>query len=201
VEKCPFFEKCLKNSYKEGQEYQVYLADESPAIFDRFVTFVYYNRVDKKMTAPDNSLLIRTFALADKFCMPTFQNALIDAIACFHKTRPVSSADLAFINGHVPSNSKIRTFLLDQMAYDIVDGEVNNQTDPLAKDANEILGGGGDLAIELFWNIHNADSKEKYWPSSWSNRCDYHNHQMDDKRQCYQAREEEEKDLEKSDEE
>jgi hypothetical protein len=115
VERCPFFEKCLKNSYKEGQENQVYLVEESPAVFDRFVAFIYHNRVDEKMTSPDNSLLVRTFALADKFCMPGFQNALVDAIACFYKTRVVYAPDLAFVNDDIPSNSKIRANVIHQV--------------------------------------------------------------------------------------
>jgi hypothetical protein len=198
VERCPFFEKCLKNSYKEGQENQVYLAEESLAVFDRFVAFIYHNRVDKKMTSPDNSLLVRTFVLADKFCMPGFQNALVDAIACFHKTRIVSPADLAFVNDHVPSNSKIRAFLLDEMVFDIIEEE-DNPTNSLVENVNEILRRGGDLATEIFWAVNEADRERKYGPSSWRNRCDYHNHQMDDKQECYQKRETAEKDSEQDD--
>jgi len=181
VERCPFFEKCLKDSYKEGQENQVYLAEESPAVFDRFATFIYHNRVDKKMTSPDNSLLLRTFVLADKFCMPGFQNALVDAIACFHKTREVSASDLAFVNGHLPSNSKIRALLPDEMVFDIAEDEEQNSTGALVENVNQILREGGDLAIEIFWAVRNADPERKNMPSSWRNRCDYHNHQMDDK--------------------
>jgi BTB/POZ domain len=193
VERCPFFEKCLKNSYKEGQENQVYLAEESPAVFDRFVAFIYHNRVDKKMTSPDNSLLVRTFVLADKFCMPGFQNALVDAIACFYKTREVSAPDLAFVNDHVPSNSKIRAFLLDKMVFDIIKDDEDNT---LVENVNEILRRGGDLATEIFWAVREADPKE-HGPSSWRNRCDYHNHQTDDKQECYRKREIAEKDSEK----
>jgi hypothetical protein len=189
VERCPFFEKCLKDSYKEGQENQVCLAEESPAVFDRFATFIYHNRVDKKMTSPDNSLLVRTFVLADKFCMPGFQNALVDAIACFHKTREVSAPDLAFINDHVPSNSKIRAFLLDKLVFDIAAEEEHNPTGPLVENVNKILRRGGDLATEIFWAVREADPEGEHGPSSWRNRCDYHNHQMDDKQECYQKRE------------
>ena len=196
VEKCPFFERCLKDSYKEGRESQVYLAEESPTVFDRFVTFIYHNRVDKKMTSPDNSVLVWTFVLADKFCMPEFQNALVDAIACAHETREVSALDLAFVNDHVPSNSKIRAFLLDKMAFDVVQEERNNPTEPVVENVNEILRRGGDLATEIFWAVHEADPEREHGPSSWRNRCDYHNHQMDDKQECYKKREIEEKDVE-----
>lgn len=200
VERCPFFEKCLKKSYKEGQENQVYLVEESPAVFDRFVAFIYHNRVDEKMTSPDNSLLVRTFALADKFCMPGFQNALVDAIACFYKTRVVYAPDLAFVNDDIPSNSKIRALLFDEMVFDIVEGE-RNPSNSLVDNVNEILRRGGDLATEIFWAVNDADPKRKYRPSSWRNRCDYHNHRMDDMQECYQKREIAEKDSEKDDKE
>jgi hypothetical protein len=189
VERCPFFEKCLKGSYKEGRENQVYLAEESPAVFDRFVTFIYHNRVDKKMTSPDNSLLVQAFVLADKFCMPEFQNALVDAIACFHETHEVSALDLAFVNGHVPSNSKIRALLLHKMVFDIVAEQEYSSTDPLVENVNEILREGGDLATEIFWAVCKADPEREHARSSWCNRCDYHNHQMDDKQECYRKRE------------
>ena len=96
----------------------------------------------------------------------------MDAIACFHKTRAVSAADLTFINDHVPSNSKIRAFLLDQMVYDIIEQKVFDRTGPYAENVTELMRGGGDLAIEVFWAVRNADPQKKRWASLWRNRCD-----------------------------
>jgi len=197
VERCPFFEKCLKDSYKEGRENQVYLVEESPAVFDRFVTFIYHNHVDKIVTSPDNSLAVRAFVLADKFCMAKFQNALIDAIACFYETYDVSVPDLDFINGHVLSNSKIKALLIDQMAYDIIRSENNDQPDLIAKEVSGLIRRGGDLATEIFWAVRNADPERKDWPSNWCYRSSYHSHETDDTRECCRKR----KDTEKSDEE
>jgi hypothetical protein len=166
------------------------LAEESPAVIDRFATFIYHNRVDKIETSPDNSLLVRTFVLADKFCMPRFQNALIDAIACFHKENPVNAPDLHVINGHVPSNSKIKAFLIDQMAFDIIRSEVYYESDMVGNEVSGLIRGGGDLATEIFWAVRNADSEKKDWPSHWRNRCNYHNHKMDDARECRRKRKE-----------
>jgi BTB/POZ domain len=188
VERCPFFEKCLKDSYKEGRENQVYLAEESPAVFDRFATFIYHNRVDEIVTFPDNSLAVRAFALADKFCMPRFQNALIDAIACFHKKHTVFVPDLDFINDHVLLNSKIKAFLIDQLIYDIARSKDIDQTDLTGKEVSRIIRGGGDLATEIFWAVRNIARRDD-WPSHWRNRCNYHNHETDDKRECYRKRE------------
>lgn len=201
VERCPFFEKCLKDSYKEGRENQVYLAEESPAVFDRFATFIYHNRVDKIVTSPDNSLVVRAFVLADKFCMPRFQNALIDAMACFYETNAVSVPDLDFINGHVLSNSKIRAFLIDEMVGDIIWSEGDDQTDLVGNEVSGLMRRGGDLATEIFWAVRKADLKKKDWLSHWGNRCNYHNHETDDTRECCRKRKDTKESDEESDEE
>lgn len=129
--------------------------------------------------------------------MPTFQNALIDAIACFYKTNSVSVPDLDFINGHVLSNSKIKAFLIDQMAYDVIWSEDADKPDLVGKEVSGLIQRGGELAIKVFWAVRNADPEKKNWPSHWRNRCNYHNHETDDTRECCRKL----KDTEEGDEE
>jgi len=84
------------------------------------------------------------------------------------------------------------------MVWDIVWDGAYGPTDPVGKEVSGLVREGGDRAVEIFWAVGDANLEEKDWPSSWRNRCDYHNHETDDKQECCRKREIAEKDSEKS---
>jgi hypothetical protein len=166
----------------------VSLAEESPAVFDRFVTFIYHNRVDEATTYVEISFRIRTLVLADKFCTLDFQNTLIDAIILFHNGNLVMASDLAFIDHQVPLNLKLRKFLLDEMVYDLGHEEDHDQEYYSGKDLTEFLRRGGELCAEIFWAVHHFDRDDFEWPSR-RDKCYYHTHESEKEREtCEKAK-------------
>ena len=185
VQKCPFFENCLQQSFKEGQENEVYLPDESPESFNYFVTWIYSDSVDgiyrhgsseTDLAFRHNSLAIRTYVLADKLCAAAFQNALMDRIFDFHESWMVSPSDLAYVNENLPPSSKLKALLLAHLGWGLkCPGHTffgNDEEEAMfGQELAKVMRDGGDLPREILLAVSHFDHQsgklprleERYW--------------------------------------
>ena len=119
--KCPFFDKCLKATYKEGKEDLVHLPEDSPAAFGSFVKWISKTKTSRCTDWTDVDLAVETYVLADKLCMSAFQSAPVDSIRAYRRhNMAFRPSALAYISENSAPNSKLKAFLLDQNVFDMI---------------------------------------------------------------------------------
>jgi hypothetical protein len=74
VKSCPFFEKCLRDTFHEGSTREVSLEEEHVTAFDQFVLWIY----NQPLTMEHTWALAVTYTLADQFLMEALKNAVVD---------------------------------------------------------------------------------------------------------------------------
>jgi BTB/POZ domain len=73
-QKCPFFDKCLNNPFKEGESHEVNLEEEGVTTFEQFVLWIY----NQPLIAINSWALATAYILADTLMMESFKNSLVD---------------------------------------------------------------------------------------------------------------------------
>jgi len=107
---------------KKAQEHEIYLTDDQPCAFDLLVDWIYTKkvRVLGQVSFTRKLPLIKAFVLADKLCMPDFQDANhgrnTEIDFKLHRTPQL----LIWINQHGPPRLEMRQYLLDQLVCDLL---------------------------------------------------------------------------------
>lgn len=180
LQKCPFFEKCLKDSSNAGHENEVPLAEDSSVAWARFSDWMYRDEIIELEDEEENNVLsfARTYVLADKFCMTSFKNAIVDACRAYARRWVIWPTTLAYLHEKGPPNSKLRQFLMDQLVYNLVEHNEFYYGDK-AKDSgtkksmDEFMRKGGDLPAEVMWAVGAAKKRGNSDPSKRKG-CQYH---------------------------
>jgi BTB/POZ domain len=180
--KSPFFEKCLNSGLFESTTSEVELPVDLPAAFEEVLKWVYSGNVTSPFALPASEgetivqNLVHTYILADKLCMESLCNQIVDTVKAWHEEFHLMPTILVPFRGGVLSDSGLRTFLIRQLALDICAHEPAD--DLLA----EFFEQGGSEVWEVVKrmrelqreftrdNVCNAD------PSREDPNCVYHRH-------------------------
>ena len=120
VTKSSFFAKCLNSGMIEQEKNEIVLPEDSCRAFDFLADWIYYGSVQAIMPKPDIRPKINAWVMADKYCMPEFQNALLDNLAaywkewCLHPIHVIGLVDLA------GQNSPLYKLMLAVLAHNFV---------------------------------------------------------------------------------
>ncbi|KAL9110139.1 MAG: hypothetical protein Q9227_005333 [Pyrenula ochraceoflavens] len=125
--KIPFFNGCLRNPCRESESNVVTLPEDDPVVFNLVIKWTY-NSLDLKVSNQGYSenemeCLIKTWVLADKFCVEKLKNDVIKAILIVHRQQAIMPHHVNLVDELAPSLSKLRKFYIDQMAFDLKKGQ------------------------------------------------------------------------------
>ena len=83
-----YFAKALGNSSKEPEQDKIYLAEESPAAVELFISWLY--RGDDVLVATETSLavLLELYITADKWCLTEVQDAVVASTRTWFDENP-----------------------------------------------------------------------------------------------------------------
>ncbi|KIW10938.1 hypothetical protein PV08_10237 [Exophiala spinifera] len=118
VEKSPFFQKCLGAGMQEAQTDCVILPEDNPKAFGHFIDWIYRRGAPKIVDEQDIKDLLRTWVMADKFCMPRLQNKIMNALALWCRGHLVAPDIVLWVVTRVAHDSKLFSFVLDQFAWE-----------------------------------------------------------------------------------
>jgi len=121
MEKSPFFQKCLTSGMIEEHTNKVILPEDSPRAFDLVAEWVY----SAKLLLPrpgwkyDSITMMGAWVLADKYCIPHLQNAVIDSLAGYWSVNWMNPDHLSWAADHTDNESPLYRLALDEMAHDL----------------------------------------------------------------------------------
>ncbi|KAK7892749.1 hypothetical protein LTR67_006986 [Exophiala xenobiotica] len=122
MEKSPFFQKCLTSGMVEQQTNEVNLPEDSSRAFEYVVRWVYSTSIIGAEAGRERYDIItrmRAWMLADKYCMPDLQNALINELGLYWSTNWMDPELLSWVADHADCESPLYRLTLDEMAYDL----------------------------------------------------------------------------------
>lgn len=105
---------------KETQTNEVKLPEDDVKTFDCFVDWIYAEALPNISVGEPVISTMEAWILAEKLCMPKWQNALIDHIAHIFTNTPVMEASQLFwINKNAPVSSNLFRFVMDHFSYEL----------------------------------------------------------------------------------
>lgn len=187
VKKSPFFAKCLNSGMLEQQREEIVLPEDSSRAFDFIADWVYYEKVREVKGNEGAEERIRAYVLADKYCMPELQNALLDNLAGFWQQKSMNPNRMKLIAELTNENCPLYKLMFAELAYDLAnhphwyrrasdigdeDQNSNATRRPMAgwpETIDELLAHPG-LSSKLMWKVAGTekggpsptDSPEKY---------------------------------------
>ncbi len=109
VKASPFFAKCLASNMREATTGVIELPEDDCATFGAFVHYMYKDEILTSCSGYDfASLSIKSWVLAEKFCMPRWQNLLIDALAQYWEQEVVQHEEVILTTGITSDDHKLR---------------------------------------------------------------------------------------------
>lgn len=113
--------------------------------------------------------------LADKYCMPSFKNAIVDAMRdrlehCF-----VEVELLALLQEYKGLGGKLKELILDQIGYDMTFQCLYGPEGTERQKLHDFLCSSGPAATEILWAYHKTGNKDCNNPVFFGG-CHYHEH-------------------------
>lgn len=121
TKRLPYFEKCLQVGFAKGETIKVKLEEDYCAGFNVFVIWVF-NSVVKGVdgTTSERDSAIEVWVPGDKWCMHEFQNETPSAFMSCHHSGAAPADDLLYICQLCSQESRLDTYVFDQLACDLV---------------------------------------------------------------------------------
>ncbi|KAK4937881.1 hypothetical protein LTR10_021602 [Elasticomyces elasticus] len=120
--KSPFFAGCLTSGMREQQDNEIVLPEDQCRGFD-FVADWIYNEPVRDITrgeTQDFHSAILAYVLADKYCMPALQNALIDKLAEYMLHSYFNPDSILLLAKLGVEAGPLHDLMIAQFAYDLV---------------------------------------------------------------------------------
>jgi BTB/POZ domain len=209
--KSPFFQNCLDSGLSESSKGEIELPVDLPAAFEEVLKWVYTGSITSPLKEPDGGdylivhNLVHTYILADKLCMESLCNEVVDTIKAWHKNSITNPVFLSHFQDGVLSDSELKKFLVHQLAHDIFAyADVQDEEEVGCLDEESLVKffeQGGSEAWEV---VKRMKELQKHYcgrdvrhldPSRENSTCAYHRHR--DTESCLAGGGEEEKPSEK----
>lgn len=158
---------------KEENDNEVAFPDDTCLAFDLFFLWIYSHEVaqvdshDKVLTAMD------AWVLADKFCMPDWQNTLIDGIMSFWKTHPMAPKHLTWLHENAGQSSLLFMLGAKLLVWELA-GDTRPYENEWLADLNELLEMGTSSPGKLLCSIVSEAKSRTGAPAQRG--CRYHVH-------------------------
>ena len=124
----PVLNAAFTGSFIEGQTQTYILEDTTPSAFERFVNWLYTQKIEAYDKKDENwgiffNNTVRLYVLAQKFLIPRLQNCVMDAIdnAEFVSGR-VPTSEIVYVWESTPSESPLRRLLLHYCSHNLQAG-------------------------------------------------------------------------------
>ncbi|KAI1608429.1 hypothetical protein EDD36DRAFT_98748 [Exophiala viscosa] len=123
IDECPFVAKCLAAGMVESTTYTIEFPEDEPAAFDQFISWIYRGDVDEIEKGDTNKLInvLMAWVLADKLCMPAWQNESIDQAMAYWTTNFMEPEVVSWATDHLSNTSLLFSLIVDQFAWDLMD--------------------------------------------------------------------------------
>jgi BTB/POZ domain len=105
---CPFFDKAFNGSFEEAASKHINLESEELQPVQECIRWIYSGGIFQEAPAPDFLQLCKLWVLADKWCMPTLQNLVIDRLEKEAKRKLIPGSTITYIYSKTLPNSKLR---------------------------------------------------------------------------------------------
>lgn len=156
--KYPYFQKCLGSSFEEGCKGEVVLEEENPCLFDNLVLWLYSQPLTKE--AFDEAVGVRTYLLADRFCMEGFKNYIVDRIRECDGRYILRLGPVKYLVKHGPEGCQLLEYCIRQLAYEIVCNGFGHYMKEFVEDVS-IAEAGADLLSLLLPKVDEAYSAKE----------------------------------------
>jgi hypothetical protein len=104
----------------EGRTNTVELPNDNCLAFDLFLQWIDCQTVPEKAADHGAFALMNAWVLADKFCMPVWQNKLIDKLGRCYESPHIKPLHVLWILDRAGEDSNLFKFGRDQLVYDLM---------------------------------------------------------------------------------
>lgn len=173
-----YFKASLEGAFLESQTNELHLPDDSPAVFELFVNWLYGGSLKKATGTRQLRDHFGLLAFSEKLLIEDLQNATIDAIRSYYRATnsKVSAKDIQCVYEKL-SNPHMRRLMASLAALQVWAAETATPTTDIA----DLLRKGGDFAVDYptYLVMYSGKIKSK---SRLVNilgkysRCEYHSH-------------------------
>lgn len=171
-----------EDGFKESSQGEIHLTDEMPDAFEPFLCWLYTGEIKKATCRKDATDLTNLYVMADKFCLKSLQNGVMDVLREWYRKDYIMGPTIAYVYEHTMPGSALREYRADQCAWDIADSKmlsvppVTTGTTSLAKRDFELqVKQNGDFAYDMCLAFEKVAALIKPDPSD-KRGCWYHEH-------------------------
>jgi hypothetical protein len=181
-----FFAGAFKeDGFEESSQGEIHLIDETPNAFERFLYWLYTGKIRKATSAKEAIDLTNLYVMADKLCLESLQNHVMDALREWYKFEYVMGPTIAYAYEHTMPGSAFRKYCTEQWAWDLACTKMMGMDDAalsalpvekfLAKRDFELqVKQNGDFAYDMCLALLNVASEDE--DPSERLHCCYHEH-------------------------
>ncbi|KAK5061050.1 hypothetical protein LTR84_007591 [Exophiala bonariae] len=155
IEESPFFRLCLNPQMKEGQANEVEFPEDSCVSFDSFFLWIYSRNVPSAATQTEVAGMMKAWVLADKLCMPEWQNKFVDGLADFWRRCVFQPQHLIWLFDNVDQSLPLFLLGFRQLAWDLSSDPGRHQDD-YAKELEVLLAKQEYLPVPILFAVVNA---------------------------------------------
>ncbi|KIY02913.1 uncharacterized protein Z520_01378 [Fonsecaea multimorphosa CBS 102226] len=193
MEASPFFKACLSAGMIEQQKQEVILPEDPCRAFNLLKVWVHTHEVKNIGNNKQAMSAIQAWALGDKYCIPKFQNALIDELKEYWTQWHVHPQFLSWVVKHTKKETPLHQLVCDQLIHDLVNCPYPyrcKDDEDWVDSADKVVPAGEGIYVKplkdllahpeigskLFWATHNLE-RGGADPAS-SGGCYYHVHEQ-----------------------
>lgn len=160
---------------KEERSNEVEFPDDTCLAFDLFFLWIYRREVPKADSHDKVLAAMNAWVLGDKFCMPDWQNPLIDSIMSFWKNNPMAPDHLAWLYDNAGQSSLLLLLGRKQLVWDIVSkNKLYVGEEEWAADLEDLLINHAYSPAYLLCSVHRETDTRTRQPATQG--CKYHIH-------------------------
>lgn len=114
----PFFKSAFNGAFLEASQGEIHLHDEMPTAFGIFLNWLYRGHKVLRLPTDDIQPHIDLYVMAEKWCMPYLQNAVLDRIYAWSTMGDKAEVIQAFLSGlvrHELGAEELRSYLRRQI--------------------------------------------------------------------------------------
>ncbi|KIY02916.1 uncharacterized protein Z520_01381 [Fonsecaea multimorphosa CBS 102226] len=118
VKKSTFFAKIFASGMMESQTHEVSLPEDDLETFERFASWIY-GQDDTESTDDNSKMIMKCWALADKYGVPMWQDQLITKLMDHWIPHGIPICNAAWVLDNVSSETPLSKLAIDRLAWDM----------------------------------------------------------------------------------
>jgi hypothetical protein len=175
----PAFASMFGNGFKETVEKSAELPEDDPQAFDCFLHWLYVgtlSSINMAKSFPTSGQLwdrIKLYCFAEKYCIDTLADAVIDTVQAALKNKPDYPSPQCVVMAYenTSEGSRLRLYLVRSIAYEII----VRKPDSLTQAQLGLLAGVSDFSRDMFALLLGLKEVRPKHPNEFP-ACEYHRH-------------------------